>query len=377
MGMDISQEISAIQEAARGSEIRQPIVNALNTLNSGTLPQVSAQDAKKILCVNSQGQWVASSEQYVPTPTGTLSIDANGTYNVTDKAQAIVNVPTGSSAVLVSKTISQNGYYNPSADNADGYSGVTVNVQGGIVPSGSIQISQNGVYDVTDKASAIVNVPASGVYGEKTISENGEYNPSDDGYDAYSRVTVNVSGGSDDTAKKIVEGTLSALIDSSITFVRSSCFASYRSMKTISLPACETVYASAFYYCSALSNVSLPICKTVQSQAFYCAGLKSIFLPECLLVGINCFANCNSLNTISLPKCMSLQSSAFYYCTKLYSAYFLGSSVPKMHSTDVFRYTLISGTGSGKIYVPESLYSDYIVASNWSSYASHIVSVSE
>lgn len=375
---DISNEISEIQEAARGSEIRQPIVDALNALNGGTLPQVSVQDAKKILVVNSQGQWVASNEQYVPTPTGTLSIDANGTYNVTDKAQAVVNVPTGSSAVLVSKTISQNGYYNPSTDNADGYSGVTVNVQGGITPTGSIQISQNGVYDVTDKASAIVNVPASGVYGEKTISENGEYNPLDDGYDAYSRVTVNVSGGSDDRVKKIAEGTLSALIDSAITFVRASGFQSFYSLVTVSLPACENLYSNALYNCTALSDVNLPICKTLLNYAFYSAGrLTSIFLPECLTVGNYCFANCVNLTTVSLPKCTSLYSSAFRSCSKLVSAYFLGSSVPQMYAINVFQNTPISGTGSGKIYVPESLYSDYIIANYWSSYASHIVSVPE
>ena len=40
-------------------------------------------------------------------------------------------VNTGSSATLVSKTVTKNGVYDPASDNADGYSGVTVNVGSG------------------------------------------------------------------------------------------------------------------------------------------------------------------------------------------------------------------------------------------------------
>lgn len=191
---DISQEIAAIQSASRGSEVRSPIVDALNKMNAATLPAVSSSDSKKLLCVNAQGQWVASNEQYVPTPTGSLNISENGTYNVADKAQAVVNVqggitPTGTiqitqngtydvtdkasaevnvqggSAVLVPKTITQNGTYDPASDNADGYSGVTV------------------------------NVPSGGTLIQKTITQNGTYNASSDNADGYSQVTVNVQGG--------------------------------------------------------------------------------------------------------------------------------------------------------------------------------------
>lgn len=71
----------------------------------------------------------------------------------------------GGGADLGTKTITQNGTYNASSDNLDGYSQVTVNVQGGITPTGtkSISISSNGTTteDVTNYASAeiTVNVP--------------------------------------------------------------------------------------------------------------------------------------------------------------------------------------------------------------------------
>ena len=51
----------------------------------------------------------------------------------------------------------------------------------------------------TEFVSAIQNIPTGGgsTLGTKTITENGTYNASSDGYDGYSQVTVSVSGGGD------------------------------------------------------------------------------------------------------------------------------------------------------------------------------------
>lgn len=52
------------------------------------------------------------------------------TYTPGQMAGAIESIPTGGSAVLVTKTITENGTYDASDDDADGYSEVTVNVSG-------------------------------------------------------------------------------------------------------------------------------------------------------------------------------------------------------------------------------------------------------
>lgn len=75
----------------------------------------------------------------------------------------------------------------------DGLSKVTVHPIPNeyIVPSGEVEFTQNGTYDVTNKASAKVNIKEK-VLGTKIITENGTYKAIDDNLDGYSEVIADV-----------------------------------------------------------------------------------------------------------------------------------------------------------------------------------------
>ena len=77
----------------------------------------------------------------------------------------------------------------------DGLSKVVVNAipDEYIIPEGTRNINQNGDFDVREKATVVVNVPEK-VLGSKTITENGVYNPINDGLDGYNYVNVVTSG---------------------------------------------------------------------------------------------------------------------------------------------------------------------------------------
>ena len=65
-------------------------------------------------------------DEYI-IPNGDINIIENGTYDVTDKINAIVNIPEKK---LGSKIITENGTYKASDDNLDGYSEVEVATSG-------------------------------------------------------------------------------------------------------------------------------------------------------------------------------------------------------------------------------------------------------
>ena len=130
---------------------------------------------------------------------------------------------------------------------------------GGVNPSGSLEISENGVYDVYSYASASVNVPQS------------------------------VTGF---TQKEITEGVQIVNLSNSASYVRPFVFEKDSYLQTVNLPNCTSVGENAFADCSNLTTVSLPECKTIGSDAFSgCRNLQNINIENCLFLSGNVFSD--------------------------------------------------------------------------------------
>ena len=96
-------------------------------------------------------------------PTGTIMITENGTVDVSEYAQANVDIPA-SAVVSGTKNISSNGEHD-----VTNYESAKVNVPASAVVSGTKSVTKNGTVDVTNYAQADVNVQGAATY-KLTIS---------------------------------------------------------------------------------------------------------------------------------------------------------------------------------------------------------------
>lgn len=143
----------------------------------------------------------------------------------------------------------------------------------------------------------------------------------------------------------------------------------------VSLPKCVYI-EDAFEHCSSLVSIELPECTYCGYDTFReCYSLRDVSLPKCSFIYYDAFAYCSSLSEISLPVCGCMAEGAFMDCINLNNIYLEYSSVCLI-SSDTFQGTPID-SGTGSIFVPQSLVEDYKSDSMWSKYASQIFPIPE
>ena len=218
-----------------------------------------------------------------------------------------------------------------------------------IIPQGDLEISQNGTYDVTNYASANVNVPEKQL-GTKTITSNGIYKAIDDNLDGYSGVEVATSGVdiNDYIENTIVEGNGSSIsagqwIKSvkklpAFTFNGKNTSYHFSGFKggSIDLSNFNTSNVTNMSYmfsdCSSLTSLDLSSFNTSKvtnmgTMFSYCSKLTSLNLSNFNTSNVtnmyHMFERCSSLTSLNLGSFntskVTNMSAMFSYCSKLTS----------------------------------------------------------
>ena len=198
--------------------------------------------------------------------------------------------------------------------NYDGLKKVTVNKipDEYIIPTGEIQINQNGIYNVKDKLTANVNVPIKQL-GTKVIDKNGVYNATDDNLDGYSSVDVQTSG-VDINEYFETNYTGSAYymfikkVPSDITIKGTSCNNMFTNFSKLSeIPNLDTSNVtnmqSMFSGCSSLTTIPQLNTSKVTNMYQFCTNCSSLkIIPQLDTSNVTnmgyAFLGCNNLETI-------------------------------------------------------------------------------
>lgn len=278
------------------------------------------------------------------TPKGTLDITSNGIYNVREYENVntdVHTIPSLEGKVItptkeVQTVVASEGY--------DGLSGVTVNAipDEYVVPSGELEITENGTYDVKEYASTNINVPTGGALPEKGFVVNSF---DSDGY--ATKVTV---VGMTTLPTYMFAGYVSgsAYYMSVLT----------RRLEEIVLPESVTAIPNyCCYKCLELTKINLPDNITsIGSNAFYGSTKLSISkLPTNLkTLGASAFNGCTGLTQISMSNVTKINGStssngSFNGCSNL-KAVWIGSAINASSSSDFGRYAFY-GTNLEKLYI--------------------------
>ena len=170
-------------------------------------------------------------------------------------------------------------------------------------------------------------------------------------------------------------------LPNSITSIDDYAFDSCGNLALTSLPSnLLKIGQRAFGYCSNLALTSLP--DTLTTLSYYafqsCSKLNIKSIPAGVTeIPSYCFRNCSSLTEITMHGNVITIEQAFPNCSNLAKIVMPNvTSVPTLSTASAFSNTPIA-SGTGYIYVPDSLVDSFKSATNWSTYADQIKPLSE
>ena len=256
-----------------------------------------------------------------------------------------------------------------------------------IIPTGNIEITKNGIYNVREKETANVNIPMLKL-GTKNITSNGTYKASDDELDGYSEVNVKTSGVDiNDYFKPTIaaatnlertngiNGIIKKIPDT-ITISGDSCAGMFQYCAAITtIPLLDTSKVTdmrkMFYNCNSLQTIPVidtSKVRTMTSMFSGCTSLQTIPLFNASEVTsmTSMFENCTSLQTIPLFNASEVTSmtSMFENCTSLQTIPAMDTSKVRTFERTFFACSALQSLPLLDMSSVTSLYGTFVRATN-------------
>lgn len=251
----------------------------------------------------------------------------------------------GSASLMDEKLISQNGVYSASNDGYDGYKKVNVNVVAPAPILKRITATENGQYDASDYNA----------YGFDRVTVNvpeggGGISVSDWLKGVQPTGDIVFNGGTTLTPALSYNTHITSFVSNTVNkFQTDNTFNSCTGLTLLRFMASmnSPINQGAFRNCSNLLTVSMPkLANTVTQYSMY---------------------NCPKLHTVDVGNATTIQSNTFGGSSALKKLIIRRSSVCSLQNVSAFGSTPFANNGSGgTLYVPSALISAYQAASNWS-----------
>ena len=299
-------------------------------------------------------------------------------YKPSEMAQAILDIPSAS--VTGTLSISANGTFNVA-----NYASVDVNVAEPVYMDK--YHSATDLKTFTDTSATSVQYGAFAYTPSLNTVSFPEVKTIDSYAFAYCYKLSNIS-----FPKCTTIGTYAFHYCSSLTFAIDSshfpllsgtlagyAFRGCQYLTGVSLPNVASLGAQTFSGCSRIKYVNLPNITSVGAGTFsYLTTCSEYSLPKLTYIAASTFYSNWALSAITLPAATTISSYAFRYCSKLMSLYLTGSSIPTLNAAAFSNMPMSVSVGNvyGSIYVPSSMLTSYKAATNWSTYKNRIVAIS-